>query len=458
MAKPNVIVVVFDAARMDRFGCYGYPRRTTPAIDAFSREALVFERARTPSPWTIPSHASLFTGLYPREHMADYPLAVLSDGAATIAEHLRVHGYSTFAISNNPLIGPESGLSRGLERLIGREKLNPQHTRSWRRRLGNLFGTLDSGARATNRTIRTMLPDATRPFLLFVNYMECHWKYLPPSRFERRFAKRFSRMGSLRRRAAFRGRFSWEMAQVLDADELAALSDLYDAELACLDESFGELLDILQRMRVLDDSILVVLADHGEMLGEHAMMGHGMALWRPLLHVPLLARFPDRRRGRVQGLVDLTDIFPGLCEESNLPTPRHLHHRNHQLNPFRLSHSERGKEHVFAEWHRWPDARLQARRRRAPHVNFDRWPTAEAVEDGRYKLIVSEDGAGSLYDVENDPGETKDLTPVLPTVRSELQGTLQEWKAGHAAIGRSTTLRPEDEQLITARLTELGYL
>ncbi len=454
----NVVLVVFDAARADRFGCYGYGRPTTPCVDDFAREALLFERMIAPSPWTVPSHASLFTGLYPREHGADYPVPILAPGTTTLAAHLGTLGYTTLLVSNNPLVARASGLAQGANRVLSRREFNPRLRRRWHRWTGNVLGRLDSGAGATNRAVAQVLPHLAEPFFLFINYMECHWKYLPPRRFERRFARpRYSFLRSLRRRLAFRGRFSWEAVLLGEAGDPEVLSDLYDAELACVDEAFGHLLDLLRRSGSAERTVVVLMADHGEMLGEHRMSGHGMALWQPLLHVPFLVRIPGRAAARVRGMVQLNDVFAGLCGVLGLPAPEALQDRLPVRDLFTLSPTDGGREFVFAEWQQWPEERIRHRRRRNPRVNFEQWPTAEAALDGRFKLIATARGEEQLFDLASDPAESVDVRARAPEQYRRLRRALEEWR--ETCRPRTTRVfTPEEERAIADRLTQLGYM
>jgi arylsulfatase A-like enzyme len=454
----NVVVVTFDAARADRFGCYGYGRSTTPHVDGFARDALLFEQMIAPSPWTVPSHASFFTGLYPQEHGADYPVPILAPGATTLAAHLGTCGYTSVLVSNNLLVGQSSGLAQGVSRVLSRRELYPRRRAPWRRWVGNVLGTLDSGAAATNRTIGAVLPHLPEPFFLFINYMECHWKYLPPRRFERRFARpRYSFLRSLRRRLAFRGRFSWEAVLLREAGDPEVLSDLYDAELACADEAFGQVLALLQRTGVEERTVVVLMADHGEMLGEHGMSGHGMALWQPLLHVPFLARIPGRPGARVPGLVQLNDVFAGLCGVLDLPVPEALRERPFGRDPFGQAAANGGREFAFARWQQWPEERIRRRQRRNPRVDFTQWPTAEAVTDGRFKLIATAQGEERLFDLAGDRAEAVDLRARSPEQYRRLRRALDQWRdACRPETARVFTA--QEEQAITDRLAQLGYL
>ncbi|MGH2452760.1 MAG: sulfatase, partial [bacterium] len=306
--RPNLILVVFDTARRDRFGCYGYPRGTTPAVDALAGEALLFERMITPAPWTVPSHASLFTGLYPREHGAQNPVPMLTGSALTLAAHLRTLGYATVAVTNNALIYGETGLAAGFDDVRLRPGDNGRPRWLWRAEF--LLGLTDSGAAATTQLVGELLPRLRRPFFLFINYLECHWAYLPPRRFARRFARQ-SWPQSVRYRLRSRRRLVWEAIAEADGSRLALYNDLYDAELATLDERFGRLLDHLRRAGSWEETALLLTSDHGENIGEDGLASHQGSLRQNLIHVPFLARIPGRRSARIGGLTQFTDVFAG---------------------------------------------------------------------------------------------------------------------------------------------------
>ncbi|HEV8339865.1 MAG TPA: sulfatase [bacterium] len=461
-APPNILFIVIDAARRDRFGCYGYERGTTPTIDALARESLVFDRMIATAPWTLPSHASLFTGLYAREHGADRPALKMREGLVTLGEYLAQHGYAPLIVSNNPLVSRRWGIVNGSTPVMMRREFDPDFRRgvasAWSRRIKTVLGASDKGAGATNRLIEALLPGLQTPFFLFVNYMECHWSYLPPRQFERRFAPRVrSRLQSARQRLHLRLRRSWDPDLAKDPEQVALLSDLYDASLAYVDSRVGDLLTRLARDGRLDNTIVVVTADHGEELGDHGLIGHGMHLYQSLLHVPFLARIPGRPATRIDSLVQFTDVFAGLCRLVGLPEPPQLRDRPFSGDPFALPPGSGGRAFAFAEWHQWEGERLV--RRLGTFPGFRSTPSAETVQDERYKLIVEPaSGQERLFDLRADPGERNDLGDGLPDVRARLHSALEEWRAVCQPRGRANAYSAEEQRVLEARLADLGYI
>lgn len=460
--KLNLVFIVVDAGRRDRFGCYGYARGTTPEIDKLARQSTVFDRMIAPAPWTLPSHASLFTGLYSREHGADRPALKMRTGLVTLGEYLQRHGYASVFVSNNPLVSRRWGILDEASQVLLRRDFDRDYRRGvgtkWARRVKTLLGAFDKGARATNHLVKDLLSTLHSPFFLFINYMECHWSYTPPRSFERRFVRRpYSVAQSAFHRVRMRRRRSWEPVPADNQEELGLLSDLYDASLAYVDSRVGELLEILDRDGRADDTVVIITADHGENLGDHGLIGHGMHLYQTLLHVPFLARIPGRSPARIEGLVQLTDVFPGLCGLLGVGAPAHLVDRRFAVNPFALAPGERGRPFAFAEWHQWEAERLQKRLRKFPR--FRSTPSMEAVQDEQFKLIVEPaSGTELLFDLQADPGELHNQVDRAPEVKARLRGALEQWRSIFLPVGEAVSYTPEEERALEARLAELGYI
>jgi hypothetical protein len=298
----SVVLVVLDTVRLDHLSPYGYPKETTPRLMKFAQEGLLFERARSAAPWTLPSHASLFTGKLPSQHGCHWEHRWLVDGQETIAEVLAKSGFETVGVTTNVNASSVYNLQQGFDRFVETWQIRESHR------------GLDDSAIA-NEEIRAWLDhrrDPTQPFFLFVNYADAHLPYTPPPPLDRMFGK----VGARARELAARGDLLHAVLSgevKLTPEDLEGLAALYDGELRKVDGLFGDLLDELDRRGLRDDTLVIVVADHGELLGEDGLVDHQLSLREELLHVPLLLRWPRMvRPARVPEAVSLLAVKPWL--------------------------------------------------------------------------------------------------------------------------------------------------
>ena len=321
-SAPNVLVIVLDAVRARNLGLYGHSAATTPMLERFARRGATFTNAWSTSPWTLPSHASMFTGYYPAEIRADarHPL---EEGIPTLSEELRKRGYETGGfVANVSYAGRESGLARGfahfedylvtpaelvMSSAMGRfVALNPRlrdvlgyHDVLGRRKAGDI----------TSAFLRWQSGVNSRPFLAFLNLYDAHEPYLPPDSFAKRFpgpvSRRIDQIRFMNVRMGER-REKTSMAPPEQRAEEAA----YDGAIAAIDAELGLLFAELEHRRILDRTITVIVGDHGEMFGEHGLFSHGHSLYRQLLNVPLVIVYPPAVPGgtRIQWDVTLRDL------------------------------------------------------------------------------------------------------------------------------------------------------
>jgi len=300
---PNVIVYLVDTLRADRVGAYGSNRSTSPRIDAFARTATLFEHAVAQAPWTRPSVASILTGLGPWLHGVQTTADSLAEEAVTLPELLRGAGYRTAAFSTNENVSPATGLAQGFDDF----SLNLDESRSG----------------AVTRRVLAWLDAHTgpKPFFLYVHTVDPH----APYQFSREDRLRFApgvrpeagTAADLKRVYASRG--------AERAAFVRELISLYDAEVASNDRSFGALLDGLRTRRLYDGTLLVFVADHGEELGEHGELGHANDLYRELLDIPLIVKWPGQSRGeRVGEVAQHVDLLPTILHAAGLAPPAGL--------------------------------------------------------------------------------------------------------------------------------------
>ncbi|MDS0296004.1 sulfatase [Halogeometricum luteum] len=329
-APENVLFVVMDTVRKDRLGPYGYDRGTTPNLDAFAEEATVFEQAVAPAPWTLPVHASLFTGMYPSHHGADQENPYL-EGATTLAETLSAAGYDTACYSSNAWITPYTHLTDGFDsqdnffEVMPGEFLSGPLAKAWKTMndnealravadklvsLGNTAHEYFAGGGGADSKTPAVI-DRTAEFIdssdesfAFINLMDAHLPYHPPEEFAEKFAPGVDSTEVCQNSKEYNAG-----ARDIDDDEWEAIRGLYDAEIAHIDDQLGRLFDWLKETDRWDDTMVVVCADHGELHGEHDLYGHEFCLYDPLVNVPLMVKHPALEDERREDQVELVDLY-----------------------------------------------------------------------------------------------------------------------------------------------------
>ena len=301
---PNVLLVVLDTVRADRMSLYGYGRNTTPNLARLARRGVTFTQARLTAPWTLPSHASMMTGLWPHQQSARLH-GPLDGKATTLAQFLAAHGYATAGfVANTTYCSAETGLARGFAHYEDHD-LSPLGilcTSALGRRLlwdglvsaglwlgHDLRAELRKDAAQINRDLLAWLKTTDkRPFFAFLNYLDAHSPYIPPARFDRHFGLTPESDAD---RSTLDQWFTLDKAK-LGPREIQLASDAYDDCLAYLDEQLGRLFNRVDRSGVLGNTLVIVTADHGEQFGEHDLYCHASSLYDPEIHVPLLVILP----------------------------------------------------------------------------------------------------------------------------------------------------------------------
>jgi len=411
-SRPNVLLLVMDTTRADRCSIDGYERPTTPRLAEFAKDATLFRDAWSPSNWTGPAHATLFTGLRPEHHgFHKGAREYLTDGADTIAKRLASLGYATGCFSNNAAVSPEFGLVQGFDTFVP----------YWERRVRT-----PPWARQTHEEAaawaRTQARDGT-PFFLFINDMEAHLPYVPPAEVAARFVRGSPSADAVEgaRRFGYPQFLGYDIGAVdLTNDQLGLISDLYDAEVATLDEEIGGLLDALRADGVLDDTLVVVTADHGENLGDHHLCEHSFGMNRTLLHVPLVMRFPGKfDKGRVvDDVVRLEDLYPTVLEVCGASLPPDLD--GVSLMRGLGGRSATGRQYARQEY----GTRIKEFFPGGDTTKLLR--QISSAYDGRHHLLRYSDGTEELFDTREDPGELRDVLASSPDPAAKLRALIPE--------------------------------
>jgi arylsulfatase A-like enzyme len=419
---PNVLLIVLDTVRADHLSLYGYDRETTPNLARLARKGVRFDRARSPAPWTLPSHASMFTGRWPHELSAG--LAGPLDGRhPTLAEAMRDRGYATAGfVANTTYCSAETGLARGFlhyedhslsprsllrATALGGRLIDPalSGVQKLATALG-LRGGLSPGngkafkdAATINADFLAWLSDRPRrPFFAFLNYFDAHHPYLLPEGVDHHFGlspESHADVLTLHR--------WWSLdKRRLPPRDVALARDAYDDCLAYLDAQLGRLFAELDRRGVLDQTLVIVTSDHGEHFGEHGLFGHASSLYSPEVHVPLVIVGPGvPAGGQVREPVSLRDLSATVVH--SLPVSSAARFPGHSLARFWTGTDFRALEPVLSEVS--GAVRGPANGGRSPVF---RGPM-KAIVSGETVYIRGGDGSEELYDLGTDPAETHNL-------------------------------------------------
>jgi arylsulfatase A-like enzyme len=520
ITKPDIVFIVLDTQRADRLSCYGYHQQTSPNIDAFASEATLFERAISPGQWTIPAHASLFTGKYPSVHKTTQAYDILSPHHATLAELLWANGYDTVGFSNNALVGVlDNDLRRGFESyynyggvtisapdnlkslpqslnslyrryasllehlshsvqnrvarsdLLYRLAMNPLLARLWHRFVSAKGNGVRSLRDAITYLRRYRVGRRARPFFLFINLMEAHPPFWPPRRFVRKFVPYLAGERDTRDFVRYWNTqmYCWTtpLAEPLSDSQARVINDLYDACVAYQDHLLGQLFRTLRQM--LDNTMVVITADHGEGLGEHGFMGHSFVVYEEVIHAPLIIRYPPLYPvgERVSAVVSTRRLFHTILQAAGATVNSKSEKLPDDIYEASLVHTLHGpdpeKETVLAEAYP-PMTLLQAMERHDPDTieRFRCHLLRRAIYYGSTKLIQVGAVPDQLFNMVEDPLELHDMLDRYPSqvaMLESLQATLEgSMAAGQPEEKQAAALNPEEDELVAQRLRDLGYI
>lgn len=431
--RPNVIFILLDTLRSDRLSSYGYGKPTTPNLDAFAKSGVLFEQARSQASCTFPSVNSMLTSRWPL-HFLGQPedrIGIPKEYPA-LQEILKTAGYQTLAVTASPIVrrspshhNLHGGFERGFD--VFDESCHIRRANCVNRRAAHHLNRLEKPG----------------PFFLYLHYMDVHSAYIPPSPFKERFVEPYPEARPwilkgnprpIRRSLTGEGR-KVEMS----ARDVAYMSGLYDGELAYLDDQLRRLFEDLKQRGLLDSSIVIIAADHGEEFMEHGRMIHCEVLYDTSVHVPLIVRLPPelRPRGekasaRIAALVENMDLAPTILDYLGLQAPGPLDGKS--LRPL----IEQGTP--------------------LHDTSFALQYALRSATDGKAKLIFDQGtGKFELHDLASDRFETKDVLAANRrtyfALRKKLEARMTALEGGFATKGSLDAAREGERQL-----KALGYL
>lgn len=417
---PDVLIWLVDALRRDGLGCYGGRRSVSPHLDRLAAEGTVFGDAVAQGSWTRPAVASLLTGLTPAGHGVYTTEDALGEQAVTLGERLQRTGYRTIGLVGNINVGGKMGFRQGFDTM--RQLLIPRDAAT---EISGVFRRwLDAS------------PDDRRPYFAYLHTIEPHSPYTPPEPFRTRFASGVPLELGTRKQL----RRLEQRATPVTHRTVPQLRALYDAEVATNDAAFGELRAWLERRGSWNDTVVIVLSDHGEEFFEHRGWEHGMKMHQETMGIPLIVRVPGLGGGRrVERLVQQVDLLPTVLELAGVPVPPGLDGKS--LLPS-IAGTPEGPAPPARAYQRFLDGAKES-----------------SVTIHRFRLLVRTQTDGKtavrLYDRRRDPHERRDVAAKLPITTAYLRSVLR-WPAGE----QGRLVRPAGRlgNEVQKQLRALGYV
>jgi arylsulfatase A-like enzyme len=467
---PNIVLVVMDTVRADFLSCYQNKMNLTPNIDKIAHEGMLFLKAISPSPWTLSTHASIFTGLYPSQHSAGWEYTHLDEEFLTLAEYLSQQGYLTVAFSENPIVSKELGLAQGFGNFheiydeifrYSRQAIAPRVIKKIREKL---FSYKDESqyAQDTIRFFKRWMyinnyKTDSRPFFAFLNFMAAHlpnyprrgFRFCQPSKSELQRIEPINRTPEKFYLPKYR----------LNERELEIMRRLYEGEIAYLDSRLADLFDFLKNKNILDQTILILTSDHGENFGDHGLIEHQFCLYNSLLHVPLIIRYPQKivPGSRSKELVSTIYLFKTLLDLIGIPETEDLKtiEKRSLFDTNRNGHNNV----IYAEYDN-PIEMIKniIGNETSPDFNYKQFDRIlKCIYAGNHKLIWASDGHNEAYDINNDWQETSNSFFENSNLALLLQTEMVNFQRG---LWMPQTIRKNqkiDEKTLE-RLRSLGYI
>lgn len=470
--RPNVLFIVLDTTRWDRLTPYGYDQDTTPFLNALVKKGVTFDRAVAAGVPTRPSHSCMFTGLSVTEHGVGAGADVLDEDFKTLAENAREQGYRTVALSCNSNVDKAFQMTQGFQQEYGvwqMYTLQRSYLSQWMYDLG-LYGRFDilesdEGAGLTNYLAVNWLDheyEGKQPFFMFVNFLEPHTPHDPPREYREMFIhdpdrlKRSYKLTEIYDKLVYQDRslrYMIDPSQLPDKD-LKLFNRLYDASLRYGDDRLRELVTHMEDRGLLNNTVVLVLADHGEAMGDDGVFNHILSLRDTLMHVPMTIFTPSvpTTPKRVPDVVSTKNVYDVLTEVMRKQTPpaaEPMAQRFVALTEGQPVISEYYPDLSPAHEKLVLDAGLK------PNTRFLRFYRAASTADWKY-MYFSDDST-ALYEIQKDPLELKNVQQRFPEQAAEYADFMNDWFDHVKKYDLSRSKKPTVSRMQNELLKSLGY-
>ncbi len=404
VSEMNILFFTLDTTRADHLACYGYDKVETPTMDRLAETGILFKNAICQVPLTLPSHSSIFTGTYPFYHgVRDNGGFYLDPDKITLAEVLKENGMATSAFVGAFVLDSRWGLDQGIDYYYDNFDFAKYKIIS-----------LDSVQREGGEVIEAFFEwfegNHQKRFFSWIHLYDPHTPYDPPEPYKTRYSK-------------------WDWG-------------LYDGEIAYVDELIGRVLDKLNEKSVLEKTIIVIVGDHGEMLGEHEESSHGFFIYEAATSVPLIIHFPSSKLGgkKVNTSVETVDIMPTVLQILGLPMPHEV--QGQSLLPLIIENNSRQEHFAYSETY-------------YPRYHFG-WSELKSLQSSQYKFILAP--RPELYDIINDPQELYNLYARETKIGKQFEQKLKSLQEEMSAAGIEEKGPQKLDEDSREKLMALGYI
>jgi arylsulfatase A-like enzyme len=435
----------------------------------------------SPSPWTLPSHASLFTGLFPSEHNVTEESLYLDNKVITVAEILREKGYNTIGFSSNDWVSRSTNLTKDFKTFYESSELSSNFYfqndvlnkvfHKWK--IESILERILSKTRFKHSITEKVLnltksyikkySKSEEPFFIFMNFMDAHLPYYP----KKKYLEMFLPSNATGERIKYlRDNFRQCRVQIekLSRADFEILNSLYDGEIAFLDSKIGEIIAFLHDKKLLDGTLVILTSDHGENIGDHGLMNHWLCLYDTLIRVPMIIRYPKLFPSKiVKHQIQTTDIFYTILDiikYNGNSVSKEIIKRHSLLN--KIKGFSKYEKYTFSEDTKPGRVILKEIQRYNPNFRNKKLESAKkAIRGPRYKYISYECGIEELFDIKSDPNESKNIIKEKPEELRILKNKLEEWSSKLTKVGDKRSANKvidEFEEAAKNRLKVLGYL
>lgn len=414
----NIVLISIDTLRYDRLGINGYTKKTSPNIDKFFEKGINFKNTYAEAPWTLPSHAAMLTGIYPKKLNIELTTDPLLPEALSIAKILKNNGYNTAALSTGAFINTDQGFGQGFDFF--------KYYQQWQ-----------DAEKITKDGMDWLKKNKNTKFFLFLHSFQVHDPYSPDKKFAKKidpdYKGNLNSVDISKIAAINTGR------EKLPAAELEKISALYDAEISQMDYYLDRLFKKIKTLGLEKNTIVILTSDHGEEFGERGLWGaHGYSVYDELLHVPLLIKIPNATTQATQvdfltGLIDIPPTILGLLgieSQTNFDGINLTRlFTNKKVNSERAVYAETAIDKKImvenvVEAYKTIITGSYRPLSRAPKADI---PKAKMVRQGNFKLIQNFDGSFELYDISKDPAEKNNIADTEGQIRQKLQELLTSY-------------------------------